>query len=156
MRKSLMTTVLCAALGITSLPAPAVAGDADDVARFLGTAATLFILGKAIEQSRDKKKDHKAGRAVRADPLPRVIGRPGAHDGHHKRLRLAPLPQQCLLRVSGANTKFVMGERCLSRNYASAHPLPRDCRMAVQTERGPRPAYSVRCLRGRGYEVAAR
>ena len=164
MRKSILTTVLAATLSLTSLPAPVQAGDAEDVARILGAAATLFIIGKAIEQSRDHKADKKKAekkkdrppQIVRQDPLPRVIGRPGGHDGYRDRPRLAPLPQQCLLRVSGADTKFVMGERCLSRNYASARPLPQACRTPVQTNRGVRPAYSVRCLRGQGYQVAGR
>lgn len=159
MRKSILTTVLAATLSLTSLPAPAQAADADDVARFLGAAATLFIIGKAIEQSGDhkKKEEKKKDRhpqVVHQDPLPRVIDRPGGHNGYRDRPRLAPLPQQCLLRVSGADTKFVMGQRCLSRNYASARPLPQACRTPVQTNRGVRPAYSVRCLRGQGYQVA--
>lgn len=129
--------------------APARAADADDVARFLGAAATLFILGKAIEQSR--RDDAPKAYSHQRKPLPRVVPRK-----HRKAHRAAPLPRRCLRNVTGARTKTVMGARCLQRNYKSARPLPASCRLKVSTARGIRPAYSTRCLRKRGYRVAAR
>ena len=157
MTRKFMGAVVALSVAISGLTATQTrAGDAENVARILGAAATLFIIGKAIEQNRGKDHKPKVYTHRPADPLPRVIGRPGDRETGHDRFRAAPLPAQCLLQVDGGGTRYVMGERCLSRNYASARPLPGDCRMQVQTDRGPRPAYSVRCLRGKGYEVAGR
>lgn len=164
MRKTLISAFVATALALTSAPQPVQAAEGDDLARILGAAATLFIVGKAIEQSKDRKKKQKAQKKAKAPkvahatPLPRVIGPRGGHAQHpgYTRRRPPPLPQQCLLPVSGAKTRYVMGERCLSRNYASARPLPSACQMNVQTRRGIRPAYSVRCLRRQGYDIAGR
>ena len=172
MARKLIATLAAAALSLTTLTAtPARAADPDDVARFLGAAATLFIIGKAIESSKDTRrhqpqaqaqtahKPHKPNKPQYHQPprqahIPQVVPNRGGGGGHHAR---APLPAECLRQVTGANTRYVMGRACLNRNYTSARPLPQSCEMQVRGPGGKlRNAYSVRCLRGQGYQIAGR
>ncbi|SHH50542.1 hypothetical protein [Marivita hallyeonensis] len=147
--------------------APARAASEDDIARLLGAAATLFIIGKAIESSRDKdkkkKKAHKEYKAPKAThkphvqyhnqnhkPLPQVVPRDRAYNQN----RVAALPARCVRQITGGHVRRVVMDRCLQRHYTSARPLPRACRMNVATQRGERRAYALPCLRHRGYTLA--
>lgn len=158
MSRKFIGLVLATSMTITAIgAAPARAANNDDVAKFIGAAAALFIIGSAIENSRSKKKkaevrthtpQHKA--------IPQVQPRNKQHKKLYEATRRAkpPLPSNCLRKVSGAKTKYIMGQRCLNRNYTSARPLPNQCRMNVRGTNGKiRSAYSVRCLRNKGYEV---
>jgi len=76
------------------------------------------------------------------------------HGRQHGAQARAPLPNQCLIPVNSASTRYVMGRRCLERNYQSARPLPQNCLITLRGARHDRPVYSVRCLRRQGYQVA--
>ena len=145
--------------------APARAASEEDIAKILGAAATIFIIGKAIENSRDKKDDKKKRtvthaskpvvqfyqnnqvRAHKKNSIPQVVPR------NTQRTRAA-LPRRCVRQVSGAHVRRVVMQPCLSRHYRSARALPRKCEMTVATQRGHRRAYALPCLRQRGYQVA--
>ena len=152
----------------TCSAAPARAASEEDIARILGAAATLFIIGKAIESSRDKdRKDKKAKKKAKSHyhppkvyshtprtyshkPIPKVVPRHvQPHRGH-----LAALPARCVRRIEGGHVRRVVMGRCLERHYRSARELPRKCRMRVETPRGERRAYALPCLRHRGYTLA--
>lgn len=180
---SLVVATSMAITGFTALPARA--ADPDDVARILGAAATLFIIGKAIQMNQDddkeKKKDKKPTVHI-TPPSSAYSHRPGsvhhghpgrffdkAKPGHHNappvvigrtfppRAKPAPLPRACVLDVrQGRSTFRVLGQRCLERTYRSARPLPSSCKIDVRGRHGVNAAYVESCLRRNGYEIASR
>lgn len=145
-----ITGILTVSATIATLSAaPAKAADADDVARFLGAAATLYIIGKALDG--DARAHVSIGTG--GYNTPRIVNRhatPKAHAGERA------LPRVCLREVKGADTKFVMSRKCLKKNYHNASSLPKACRIDVRNKNKVFNVFSVRCLRGRGYEVARR
>lgn len=150
-RKFITGVVAISALIATLSASPVRAGDSEDVAKFLGAAATLFIIGKAI-QHENKKREKPKVRHV--EPLPRLVGPRERDNVRHPQTRKPALPRACLREVRGANTKYVMGRRCLERNNIAAHRLPNACKINVQGNRGVRSVYAVRCLRHKGYTLA--
>lgn len=140
--------------------APARAATEEDIAKILGAAATLFIIGKAIENNRDRDRDDKKKKNTVVHhnkpvikeyrTIPQVV--PRDVRPHHS--RVAALPQRCVRRITGGNVRRVVMGPCLQRHYSSAKPLPRACRMTVATKRGERRAYALPCLRHRGYTIA--
>lgn len=162
MSRRFIAGVLAAALTITAFAAaPARAADRDDIARFVGAATTLFILGKIIEQER---RDDRAGAVVHRPSPPRHEPRyeprhePRPHHnafqgGHGGPRHMAPLPARCLRDSPVAGTRYVMGVACLRQNYRGVDRLPAACRLEGYVGGRWREGYSVRCLRGRGYTI---
>lgn len=173
MSRKFIAAVLAVSTTIAAFTAaPARAGSEEDIARILGAAATIFIIGKAIQSSR--KDDRSDDRRDRHDdrykdgyedthrhknqsmhqqhyyePVPQVIPRHARpYDGK------APLPKQCVRRITGGKPNRVVMENCLERNYRSARELPRACRIVVATKRGNTNAYALPCLKTRGYTLA--
>lgn len=148
MSRKFITGVLAVSTFVTALSvAPARAADPEDVAKFLGVAATLIIIGKAL--SDDDR--HKVGHGSNGGTLPKVVPPHGTRYGpNHK----PPLPRTCLREVRGANTKFVLGSKCLKRNYIATPNLPKSCKLKVQGYKGVMSAFSLRCLKERGYTLA--
>jgi hypothetical protein len=142
--------------------APARAASEQDIAKILGAAATIFIIGKAIESSRDRDSDKKKKSTKNTvvhhnkpviqhyRPIPKVEPR-NVRPHYPQR---AAIPQRCVRRITGGNVRRVAMGPCLSRHYTGAHPLPRACQMKVATQRGERRAYALPCLRQRGYTIA--
>ncbi|MBV2359016.1 hypothetical protein KUH32_04445 [Thalassococcus sp. CAU 1522] len=160
MSRRFIAGVLAVAIAITGFSANSARADtnADDVARFLAAATTLFIIGKVIQDNnndRDRKKK-KVYSTHSKNSVPRVHAVPRGQQGYkgHKAHRGKTLPSACLIRVDSNKTRYVMGRRCLQRNFAGADNLPGACRMDVRLRGEWRPAYAVRCLRDRGYRVA--
>lgn len=150
-RKFITGVVAISALIATLSASPVRAGDHDDVAKFLGAAATLFIIGKAIQHESNKREKPKA-RPVETQP---TFVAPGYHDQVHKqRVRKPALPRACLREVRGARTKYVMGRKCLQRNNIAVNRLPQACKFNVRGNRGVRSVFAVRCLRNKGYRLA--
>lgn len=132
--------------------APARAGG-DDLAKVLAGIAAIAIIGKAIDDSNDRKRAHVSrnshgnGHGYRQAPRPAP-----------KRLARYDLPGQCLVKVDvGRNNAVRMfGKRCLKRNFRFSHNLPQACAQRVWTDRGVRRGYNPRCLRQNGYRIAGR
>lgn len=151
-----ITSVLSiGALVSTLSAAPASAGDRDDVGRFLGAAATLFIIGKIIQSETNDGRHHTAAPVRQRDVVTPRRQTPRAHRPVVAPRR-ADLPRQCLIAVNGGATNYVLGKRCVERNYRSANRLPGACKVTLRGNRADRVAYSLRCLRRDGYQVAAR
>lgn len=173
MSRKFIAAVLAVSTAIAGFSAaPARAASEEDIARLLAGAATIFIIGKAIQSSRDndsddKKKvvthykpDHGKGPQVqyfdnpRYDrpnndrSLPKVVPRDAKQ--HHR----DALPAQCVRRIEGGHVNRVVMGRCLERNDVSLRTLPKACRMKVETRRGTARAYALPCLRHRGYTLA--
>lgn len=162
MSRKFIAAVLAVSTAIAGFSAaPARAASEDDIAKLLAGAATIFIIGKAIENSRDKdrkdkthkkktvKKHYTHPNVIDHRPIPKVVPR-----HRHQFDRYTALPRKCVRRIEGGHVKRVVMGRCLERNYNSARALPRACRMKVATQRGTRRAYALPCLRHRGYTLA--
>ncbi|TNE65787.1 MAG: hypothetical protein EP336_11810 [Rhodobacteraceae bacterium] len=125
--------------------APARAGD-NDAALVLGGLATLFALGKALD---DKNKDKVAVSTSRY------------RDGHRNepwqdrnRGRDFGIPNQCVASAGqGAKQRLVAFENCIERDRRAQVHLPRACETRVKTRQGKVDAYDVGCLTNFGYRV---
>lgn len=149
MSRRFIAAVLVASLAITGLAAKSArAADAEDIAKILGTVATLYFLGTAIQNAQgdnDRKVYVYRDRGYDRDRYDR---------GH----RAKKLPAACLLRGWNRNGKpiDVLGAVCVERRYDQVHRLPNTCRVQAHTEKGVRVVYKTHCLKRRGFEVARR
>lgn len=168
MSRRFIAAVLAVSTTIAALSAaPARAASEEDIAKLLAGAATIFIIGKAIQNSRDddrrdKKKeevrhyvpDHRPGHVskqpvyTQQKPIPKVMPRDVKQ--RHKDV----LPANCVRQIEGRRVGRVVMGRCLERNNISTRTLPKACRMTVETRRGEARAYALPCLRHRGYTLA--
>lgn len=167
MSRKFIAAVLAISTTIAAVSAvPARAASEEDIARLLAGAATVFIIGKAIQNSRDDDRkdtrneevrhyvpDHRPHVSKPQDPgydrhIPKVVPRDVRRQG-------APiLPADCVRRIEGGTVGRVVMGPCLERNSISTKSLPRACRMIVQTRRGEARAFALPCLRQRGYTLA--
>ncbi|MBK5934894.1 hypothetical protein C8N32_103138 [Rhodovulum imhoffii] len=148
MPKFLVSAVAALSLAVAGA-APARAADADDIAKALFGAATLFVIVKGLEK--DDKPRAQRDRRPRVEP----------HRPRQEIIRPAPsrakraLPGACVRHIEtrrGA-TRKVVGQRCLERQGYRGR-LPRACEVIVETRRGDRLGYGAHCLRQKGYRVA--
>lgn len=134
--------------GVSAVPARA--GD-QDVARIIGGLATLFIVGKAIENSKS--------RSQKTSTEKRTVDDSGTHPrrdvGRFDRNNVFEIPNACVVSVRGKYERIqtVAMEACVMRERRSAVPLPRACETKVRTKRGRMEAYDVGCLNNFGYRV---
>lgn len=153
--------VIGALIAVLAGAQPAQAGDRDDLKRFIGTAAGLYLLGKAIEQGRiEVHQDRPKAHHDRHDR--RHGNRHDRHDrkkhlgkGHHgkKKWHRAPLPRHCIRRVGGRHDRWrALSAYCLNRTYHGA--LPRACKDRAWYKGKSRPVYRIGCLKHRGYTLA--
>ena len=127
---------LATVLALTAPPAQAVNEEA--LGKVLGATVGLVILGIIADEAlSDRDRDRP-----RPPPRPRPQAKP------------EPLPRWCARRSSVPGTAFVMGQRCLIQTYPDADRLPGACKVSAQYAGRPYGAYSVRCLRHRGFTVA--
>lgn len=161
MSRRFIAAVLAASTAIAAFSAaPARAATEEDIARLLAGAATIFIIGKAIQNARDDDDDDDRRKVVtRHDPKPKVYHHQSSPPklvprGKPHRDRAAALPAGCVRQIEGGRVNRVIMGRCLERNNISVRSLPKACRMTVETRRGTARAYALPCLRHRGYTLA--
>ncbi|MDA7425034.1 hypothetical protein [Thalassococcus lentus] len=151
MSRKFITGVLVVAATITAFAAAPARADNDDLKRFVGAAATLYLLGRAIEHAGDN------GYTVRTHGY--VHNGHGAHNGHGYVPRprhnvRPPLPRKCLVRVNKPWTKYALGAGCLKNSYRAFNKLPQRCAMQIQRKKGKAWGYAARCLLRSGYKLA--
>ena len=159
MSRKFIAAVLAVATTIATFsPVPAKAASEEDIARLLAGAATVFIIGKAIQTARDRDRDDdkvtitrhpQKPQITQSQSYPKVVPR-GHVSGRHR----ATLPARCVRQIKGGRVNRVVMGRCLERNNIRLRSLPRACNMTVQTRRGTAPAYALPCLRHKGYSLA--
>lgn len=153
MRRKIIATTLAAALALTGAAAtPAQAADDEDIARAIAGIAALFIIGRAISESRERDRDR--------DPAPQVR-RDRASDWTRDRLREHGfhrlLPRECFaVQETRRGPQPYFGKRCLQRHYRWADRLPARCEIRIEGYRHDRVGYSPRCLRHAGYRMDRR
>ena len=148
-RRLTIGTLLSLALAL-ALPAPALADGRkqDDLGRLLAAGVALFILGKAIEQSR--RKPAPATPPVARNPVARpVIPVPG----HGRPWVRALVPHECYFELHrGAGTRGVYGRLCTEEVMARPGMLPQQCLQNVAVRHGQRAqVYDAQCLRRYGF-----
>ncbi len=159
MSRTFMSTILAAAIAITSVGVtPARADNSDQIVKFLAGAATLYLIGSAIEDARDDRDDRKPSKQHYFNERDqRHNGYGYGQQGRWNR-GPAPLPSACLL---GSDRRSHRGEavfsaRCLNNRYDRADRLPQNCVTRVRTDRGPRTVYRAQCLSRYGFQTARR
>ena len=172
MPRNIIATVLVAALVLTSIGAtPAAARDRNrEAAQVLAGVAALFVLGKIIEDNRDrkKKKAQQVSRKKHYYEAPRPAPRQKRKYQPRKKtapIHPRPLPRDLRLRLPNrcevtARTRhgWTSGYRasCLRQNFAGYRNLPDRCRRDARFNGRVGTIYSSACLRDRGYKVSRR
>ncbi|AJE45098.1 hypothetical protein [Celeribacter indicus] len=129
-----------AAAGLAAAPARAAN---EDLLKALGGLAAIVVIGKAIDNNRDKSKEKHKDR--------KPAGR------HAEYL----IPRECVTSATADDrrggyrdrSRLVVTERCATRARASRTPLPRACETRLPTRQGRVDAYDLGCLTNFGYRV---
>lgn len=151
MSRKFITGVLAIASLVTVMAAAPVRADNDDLKRFIGTAATLYLLQQALEGN--------GGRVTYQQPCGHGYG--GNHggqwhgNGHGQK---KTLPSTCARTVWGQNNRkrTVMTNACLNKNNVAVKRLPNMCEQRFWLNGKVRGGFGVDCLRGNGWRVAHR
>ena len=151
MSRKFITGVVAIASLVAVLAAAPARADNQDLKRFIGAAATLYLLGQAIE--------HNGGRVTYQQPRGPKYGQGhgyGHGGGNHGGKRA--LPGQCVRTVWGQNNRKrnVMTNACLNRNGVRVNRLPDMCEQRFWLKGQVMSGFGVQCLRGNGWKLAHR
>ena len=144
MNRTITASVLALTIGLTSLTATPVQAGNNDLNKLFAGAVALFIIGKAVENSKNAKANVSRQR-------PQAIIPPT----HNHRLSRR-LPQECYFTLRTQNaTRGVYGKTCLNEIMRYASRLPQACADTIRVRYGRRAqVYGARCLRNHGYHDA--
>lgn len=166
MSRKFIATILAAAVAVTGVAATPARADAKDVARALAAIATVAIIAKALDNSRDDRRVHDRHPDTkpphvthRPTPQPHVAHRPSTVHPRPlpDRVSSRMLPQQCLFTVNARHgAQRVFSKPCLTHTYRHAHSLPRACETQLRGKGPGREVYTAACLRDYGYTLARR
>ncbi|MCA0993890.1 hypothetical protein [Alloyangia pacifica] len=168
MSRKFIAAILAGSLLVTGFSAaPSRAADAKDVAKVLGTAAVVYMIGRAVSEARadarddDSKLRYKEQAQFRgADPSP-YLPRPyrfeqtknDRHSPGAKTQGKGVLPGACTREVRGERGE-VMLRSCLRSAAVRTDALPDRCRSKVRVGNDRERAFSVQCLEKAGWRVA--
>ncbi len=151
MPRKIIASVLALSMAFSgAATVPARAGN-DEINRFIAGAITLFIIGKAIEESNKRKKPAVTRPRPTPLPLPAPAPKPPALRGF--------VPNECYFTLPrpGGGRRGVYGQACLKEVMLRPERLPRACLQTVQLRYGrPARVYGAKCLRNHGFEDEAR
>lgn len=162
MYKRFIYTIAAASIAITGFAAAPARADNEDVSRALAAILGIAIVGAVIHDARkDKAKRQQDAYRVKQKPYKR----PQLKKHHRKEVQPRPLPDRvgrkllpasCLRTVErrNGNKNRQFGRRCLNNNYVNVHRLPQRCARAIETHRGLRRGFGVKCMRAEGYRLA--
>ncbi|MEL0438474.1 hypothetical protein [Phycobacter sp. K97] len=147
--RKFITLVLSLSLAVTGFSAAPARAD-EDVLKFIAGAALLGILGAAIN---DARHDRRANPSVVTPPRPPHPG-PRPLPPHVAKY---DLPAQCVRYFPRySNTRTLLGQKCLRKNYQYMHSLPQSCRVTFWNGQRNRAGYKPRCLQRKGYRLVQR
>lgn len=162
MSRKFIAAVLSASLVVTAFAAAPARADEKDIARLVGTAATLFIVGSAIAQARDDDNHDNTVRVhqtwpPRSDRFPPAFGqrdrdqrwRAPSRQSHSRNA----LPQRCVQNVTFGRNRQIVSKSCLKQTGIKASRLPQRCEIEFRIRGEKRKAYLAHCLREAGYRV---
>ncbi|NDV99654.1 hypothetical protein [Salipiger sp. PrR002] len=159
MSRKFIAAILAGSLVVTGFSAASArAADAKDVAKVLGTAAVVYMIGKAVSEARAdarekdrKKRDKEQAQFHAADPTP-YLPRPYQFEPQRPQVR-GVLPGTCAREVRGARGE-VMLRSCLRSAAVRTEALPDRCKSDVRVGNDRERAFSVQCLETSGWRVA--
>ncbi|MEP3300143.1 MAG: hypothetical protein ABJO27_27280 [Pseudoruegeria sp.] len=153
MNKTFITIIAVTTLLVTSLNARTAEASDSDIAKLLFGATTLIILGAAINDHQDDKKDNK----------PRHYSKPPKHQHYAPKPKPKPtagharIPARCEreYRQHNGGTHTGYSQECLDYYFRSARPLPQECKRNIHSRKyGRVKTYSASCMQRHGYKVA--
>ncbi|MCA0940010.1 hypothetical protein LCM08_12960 [Salipiger pacificus] len=179
MSRKFIAGVLAASLVVTGFSAaPLRAAEVQDVAKVIGGAALVYMIGKAVTEAReaDRERDRKDKERTKAlqlqaaqqehswrapDPapyLPRPYsfeGRPGqfSQSSHAQPQRI--LPGACLREVRGERGS-VLQRSCLRSAAIRTDALPDRCSKKIRIGKDKEHVFSAQCLEKAGWRIAGR
>lgn len=138
MKRKLTATITAAALALGTTTVPAAAQtDEELLGRILAGAAILGITAKIIDDRKDREEAKaKAAAKKKKKKKPKVL-----YEDVSKR----HYDRNGNLIIDGEISRLPHGTRKGARNARNT-PIPRDCRVLVDTPAGDRVGYSSRCL----------
>ncbi|MBN7786862.1 hypothetical protein JYP51_18180 [Ponticoccus gilvus] len=160
-----ITAILAVGALIATVSAAPARADNEGLKRAVGAAATLYLLGQALEGGKVEVNHRQYGHQ-REYGHRRQYGHQrqwhgnqrghGKYKGHvKKRWQPAALPRHCVRQVGGRHkSRYALSAHCLDRNYRGK--LPRACASRAWYKGKARPVYGIGCLKGRGYHLARR
>lgn len=149
MIRPLAATALAALLALTPMAAAPARADQRDVARLLAGAATVFIIGKAIQNNRDKKKEEEKRKAeVSRDShdLYRYDRRDGRYERHDDRRDDRHDHDRGRDRGPQNGDHWRGQDGWRNGRAAPRERLPAACREGLRTRSGTVGIYGSRCL----------
>lgn len=133
MTKYFTATLAAAAVALAGFTAAPARADGKDVAKVLAGIAALYIIGKAIDDRKDR----------RVAPAPQPVRR--------------ALPLSCVRTVQTRKGEVQMlGQRCINRRVGHVN-LPNRCERQIRRyDGGHRTMFKRSCLERHGYRIVAR
>lgn len=170
MHRKFIALIVGIAIAVTGFSAPARA-DSKDLAKILFGVAALAMIGKAIEDRKDRKEQEQAAQNTYQPPYhaqpnyPRpTYPRPTYSQGHGSPYPARPLPPQVsrydlpgqCIRTYTVNRTYVrlLASDCLRQSYRYSGALPEVCKFYFRDHTGSHTGYEPVCLRDRGYRIA--
>lgn len=176
MSKKFITTIVAAAIAVTSITAsPVQAGDRGENRRLMIGLLTLGTIAAIVSAEENKKRQQSQARQTnnrydanrhdnRRHDADRYDNRRHDADRHRnknrhqkktKRHYTKPLPVSCRRsHETRHGIKRTFGRKCLERKYSHLHRLPSKCFQRIHTYNGMRRGFGANCLRRHGFEVA--
>ncbi|MBE9639298.1 hypothetical protein [Salipiger mangrovisoli] len=177
MSRKFIAAVLAASLVVTGFSAaPTRAAEAKDVAKVLGGAALVYMIGKAVSDARaeDRERDRKEKEKKKAqqaaaqelawrnrDPAP-YLPRPYTFEGRPAQAGQPShggpqgvLPASCLRDVRGERGQ-VMQRACLRDAAVRTEALPDRCSKKIRIGKDKERVFSAECLQKAGWRVVGR
>ncbi|SDG51340.1 hypothetical protein [Alloyangia pacifica] len=173
MSRKFIAGVLAASLVVTGFSAaPSRAAEARDVAKVIGGAALVYMIGKAVSEARaedrerDKKKEaqKKAQQEAqwRAENSAPYLPRPYVFDNRAgqvaKSSQAQPrgvLPGTCLREVRGERGA-IMQRSCLRSAAVRTDALPDRCSKKIRIGKDKERVFSAQCLEKAGWRIVGR
>jgi hypothetical protein len=148
MKRMVLSVISAAALALSPVGAPpAQAIEGEQLLGILLGIGTIYVIGKAIDDSRTtstpRSRSSATGKPPQMAPEPR-------RNDHHR-----TLPGRCLNTFDTWHGRIRgFGEECLERTMARASRLPDNCAIRTRVGTRDRTIYSARCLQLEGWQVA--
>jgi len=175
MYRKFIALIVGTAIAVTGASASARA-DSQDLAKVLFGVAALAMIGKAIEDRKDRKEQEQAAQQTYQPPYhaqpnypqptyPRpTYPRPTYSQGHGYPIPPRPMPPQVsrydlpgqCIRTYTVNRTYLrlLGSDCLRQSYRYSGALPEACKFHFRDHTGSHTGYEPVCLRDRGYRIA--
>lgn len=176
MSRKFIAGVLAASLVVTGFSAaPLRAAEARDVAKVIGGAALVYMIGKAVSEAReaDRERDRKDKERTKAlqlqaaqqehswrapDPRPH-LPRPYRFEDRHGQFAQPSharpkgvLPGACLREVRGERGA-VMQRSCLRSAAIRTDALPDRCEKKIRIGKDKEHVFSAQCLQKAGWRI---